>query len=89
MHTISPLPHVNYVVLSSMNSTYDDSDPVVDMVISSIGFLELDLVTPVMTLDMVSFQSVSLPSSEDILKAMTKFYPLTWCPSRAMSSWKL
>jgi hypothetical protein len=81
------LPQVNYVVLSPMASTYDDLDPVVDMVISSIGLLEHDLFTPVMTLNMVSFQSVFLPSSEDLLEAMTDFCPLAWCHSGALSSW--
>jgi hypothetical protein len=85
--TVSPRPQVNYVALSPMASTFDDLDPVVDMVISSIGLLEPDLFTPVATLDMVSFQSVFLPSSEDLLEAMTKFCPLTWCHSRALSSW--
>jgi hypothetical protein len=87
MQTVSPLPQVNYVTLSPMASTSDDLDPVVDMVISSIGLLEPDLLTPVVTLDMVSFQSVFLPSSEDLLEAMTEFCPLTWCHSRALSSW--
>jgi hypothetical protein len=88
MQTVSPLPHVNYVALSPMTSASDDLDPVVDMVISSIGILELDLFTPIVTLDMCSFESVFLPSSEDLLEAMTEFCPLTWCPSRALSSWK-
>jgi hypothetical protein len=66
----------------------NDLDPVVDMVISSVGILEPDLLTPIATLDMCSFQSVFLPSSEDLLEAMTEFCPLTWCPSRALSSWK-
>jgi hypothetical protein len=87
MQTVSPLPQVNYVALSPMASTSDDLDPVVDMVISSIGLLEPDLFTPVTTLDMVSFQSVFLPSSEDLLEAMTEFCPLTWCHSGALSSW--
>jgi hypothetical protein len=87
MHMVSPLPHVNYVVLSPMTSTFDDLDPVVDTVISLIGLLELDLFTPVMTLDMVSFQSVFLPSSEDLFEAMTEFCPLTWSLSGALSSW--
>jgi hypothetical protein len=87
MPTVSPLPQVNYVALSPMASTSDDLDPVVDMVISSIGLLEPDLFTPVVTLDMVSFQRVFLPSSEDLLEAMTEFCPLTWCHSRALSSW--
>jgi hypothetical protein len=69
-----------------MASTSDDLDPVVDMVISSIGLLEPDLFTPIATLDMVSFQIVFLPSSEDLLEAMTEFCPLTWCHSGALSS---
>jgi hypothetical protein len=100
MQLVSPLPQVNYVALSPMPSVVDadepltiisisyDLDPVVDMVISSIGSLEIDLLTPVVTLDMVSFQSIILPSSEDLLASMTKFCPLTWCPSRELSSWK-
>jgi hypothetical protein len=87
MQTVSPPPQVNYVALSPMASTSDDLDPVVDMVIFSIGLLEPDLFTPVMTLDMVSFQSVFLPSSEDLLEAMTEFCPLTWCYSGEWSFW--
>jgi hypothetical protein len=75
MQTVSPPPHVNYVALSPMTSTSDDLDSVVDMVISSVGLLELDLLTAVTTLDICSFQSDSLPSSEDLLEAMTKFVP--------------
>jgi hypothetical protein len=55
MQTVSPPPQVNYVALSPMASTSDDLDPIVDMVISSIGLLEPDLFTPIATLDMVSF----------------------------------
>jgi hypothetical protein len=87
MQTVLPLPQVNYVALSPMASISDDLDPVVDMVISSIGLLESNIFTPITTLDMVSFQSVFLPSSEDLLEAMTAFFPLTWCPSGALSSW--
>jgi hypothetical protein len=75
------------VALSPMASTSDDLDPVVDMVIYSIGSLEPNLFIHVATLDMVSFQSVFLPSSEYLLKAMTEFCRLTWCPSGALSSW--
>jgi hypothetical protein len=89
MQTISPLPHVNYVALSPMTSTCDDLDLEVDRVISSIEILEIDLFTPIVALNMCSFQSVFLPSSEDLLEAMTEFCPLIWCPSRALSSWKL
>ena len=87
MQTVSPMPHVNYVALSPMTSTSTDLDPVFDMVISSVGLLEPDLVTPIVTLDMYSFQSNFLPSNEDLLEAMTEFCPLTWCPSRELSSW--
>ena len=88
MQTVSPPPHVNYVALSPMTSTSNDLDPVVDMVISSVGLLEPDLLTPIMTLDMCSFLSDYLPSSEDLLEAMTEFCPLTWCPPRELPSWK-
>jgi hypothetical protein len=87
MQMVLPPPMVNYVALLLMASTSDDLDPVVDMVISSIGLLEPDLFTPIATLDMVSFQSVFLRSSEGLLEAMTKFCPLTWCHSGALSSW--
>jgi hypothetical protein len=84
MQSVSPLPQINYVVLSPMpsaanayepltvSSIYYDLDPVVDIVISSIGLLEPDLLTPIATLDMFSFQSVFLPLSEDRLEAMTE-----------------
>jgi hypothetical protein len=55
MLIVSPPPQVNYVALSPMASTSDDLHPVIDMVISSIGLLEPDLLTPIVTLDMVSF----------------------------------
>jgi hypothetical protein len=86
MQTISPPPQVNYVALSPMPSTSDedDLDQVVDMVISSVGFLENDLLTPITDLNMCSFQSVFLPSSEDLLEAMTEFCPLTWCSSKEL-----
>jgi hypothetical protein len=78
------------VALSPMSSVVDEDDLelAVDMVIYSVGLLELDILTPVMALDMCSFQSIFLPSSEDLLEAMTEFCPLTWCPSKALSSWK-
>jgi hypothetical protein len=50
---ISP-PNVDFLS-SPMPLTSDDLDLVVDMVISSVGILEPDLLTPVMTLDMCSF----------------------------------
>jgi hypothetical protein len=74
-------------LLSPMPSTSNDLDPVVDMVISSVGLLEPDLLTPVATVDMCSFQIDFLPSSEDLLESMTEFCPLTWCPSRVLFSW--
>jgi hypothetical protein len=89
MQTVLPPPHVNYVALSPMTSNFDDLDPVVDMVISLVGLLEPDFLTPIATLDMCSFQSDYLPSNEDLLEAMTEFCPLTWYPSKALFSWKL
>jgi hypothetical protein len=100
MQTISPPPQVNYVALSpipsaayeddplTIRSTSYDLDPVLDMVISLIGLVENDLLTPDPTLDMCSFQSIVLLSSEDLLEAMIDFCPLTWFPSRELSSWK-
>jgi hypothetical protein len=100
MQMVSHPPQVNYVVLSPMPSTTStneplnvisisyDLDPVVDMVISLVGLLEPDLLTPIATLNMCSFQSMFLPSSEDLLEAMNGFFPLIWCPSRALFSWK-
>jgi hypothetical protein len=38
--------------------------------------LELDLLTPIATLDICSFSSDYLPSNKDLLEAMTTFYPL-------------
>jgi hypothetical protein len=87
MQMVFPPPEVNYVALLPTVSTSDDLYLVVDMVISLIGLLEPNIFTPVAILDMVSFQSVFLPSSEDLLEASTDFFPLTWCPSRALSSW--
>jgi hypothetical protein len=58
------------------------------MVISLIGILEHDLPTPIAPLDMYSFQSVALLSSEDLLEAMIGVCPLTCIPSRALSSQK-
>jgi hypothetical protein len=67
MYTVSPPPQVNYVVLFPMPSYADANEPltvssitydlypIVDMVISSIGILELDLLTPITTLDMCFF----------------------------------
>jgi hypothetical protein len=99
MQIVFPLTQVNYVVLSPMPLVADEDEPlivslvsyeldhVVDMVISSIGILEPDLLTPIAYLDMCSFQSVFLPSTEDLLEAMTELCPLTWCPSKEFSSW--
>jgi hypothetical protein len=80
---------VNYVANYPMHSTSNEKeylpsselDPIVDMVISSIGILEPDLPTPIAPLDMYSFQSVFLLSSEDLLEAMIDFCPLTCIPS--------
>jgi hypothetical protein len=100
MQTISPLPQVNYVALSPMPSVVDADEPltvssllydldlVVDMVISLVGLLDPDLLTLIASINMCSFQSLFLSSSEDLLESMTEFCPLTWCPSRGLSYWK-
>jgi hypothetical protein len=88
MQIVSSPSHVNYVALSPMTSNFDDLDPVVDMVISLVGLMEPDLLTPFETLDMCSFQSNFLPSSEDLLESMSEIFPLMWFPSRALFSWK-
>jgi hypothetical protein len=96
MPAMSAPPQVNYVMTCPMRSTPNereslpspDLDPVVDMVISSIGLLESDLPTLIEVVDMYSFQSVFLPSSEDLLEAMADVCPLTCIPSITLSSWK-
>jgi hypothetical protein len=55
MTTVSPLPHVNYVELSPMPSTSYDLDLVVDIVISSVGLLQPDILTLVVAHDMCFF----------------------------------
>jgi hypothetical protein len=86
---LSPMPSIvdAYEPLTVRSISYD-LDLVVDMVISSVGLLEPYFNTPIPTLDMCSFQTVFLPSNEDILEAMTNFFPMTWCPFRELSSWK-
>jgi hypothetical protein len=100
MQMVSPPPQVNYVALYPMPLIVDedepltiilvsyDLDPVVDMVISSIGILGPDLLSPIVALNMYSFQSVFLSSNEDLLEAMSEFCPMTWFGSGASSSWK-
>jgi hypothetical protein len=53
IQSISP-PDVDFPS-SPMPSTSNNLDPVVDMVISTVGLLEPDLLTPVTTLDICSF----------------------------------
>jgi hypothetical protein len=53
IHSIFP-PDVDFP-LSPMTSTSDDLDLVVDMVVSSVGLLEPDLLTPIIDHDMCSF----------------------------------
>jgi hypothetical protein len=88
MKVISLPPQVNYVVSCPMPSTSNekepltvcstslDSDLVVDMVNSSMGDLEPDIspITPIESLDIHSFQSIVLPSDEDLLEAMVKVH---------------
>jgi hypothetical protein len=62
--------------LLTVRSISYDLDPVVDMVISLVELLETHILTHIATLDMCSFQSVFLPSSEDLLEAMIAFWSL-------------
>jgi hypothetical protein len=96
MPTSSAPPQVNYVATCPMHSTLNakeflassDLDPIFDMVIYSIGILKPDLPTPIMPLDMYSFQSIILLSSEDLLEYMIEVCPLICIPSRVLSSQK-
>ena len=85
---VSTLPRVNYVETSPTFSITDvnepltiflysfDLDPVIDMVNSMWAF-ERDVLIPIESLDMCSFQRTFLPSDEDLLKAMIRVCPLT------------
>jgi hypothetical protein len=91
VQVVSSPPQVNYVATCPMCSTLDEAsyqlDPVVDMVISSIGILDHDLLTPIAALDMYFIQSVFFPFNKDLLEAMIEVCPLTCIPYRALSSW--
>ena len=87
---VSTPPQVNYVATSPMFSVTDASepltvdsssfDPVIDMV-NSMGAFERDVLIPIESLDMCSFQRTVLPFDEDLLEAMIKEYPLTYISS--------
>jgi hypothetical protein len=93
MQATSASPQVNYVATCPMHSNPNvkeslpsfDLYSVVDMVISSIGILEPNIPTHIAALNMYSFQSVVMPSSEDLLEAMIEVCPLTYIPSNALS----
>jgi hypothetical protein len=88
MKVIYLLAQVNYVVSCPMSSTTNEKEPVivfstsldsylvVDMVNPSMGSLEHDIspVTPIESLDIHSFQSIFLPSNEDLLESMVKVH---------------
>ena len=92
---VSTPPRVNYVATDPMFSVTDvsepltvcsssfDLDPVIDME-NSMGLPERNVLIPLESLDMCSFQRTILPFEEDLLEAMIKVCPLT-CIS---SSWK-
>jgi hypothetical protein len=52
------------------------------MVISSIGLLEPDIPTLMEVINMYSFHSVFLPSSEDLLESMTDVFVVGKSPCR-------
>jgi hypothetical protein len=78
MSAMSAPTRVNYVTTCPMRPTLHereslpslDLDMVVDMVIYLIGILELDIPTLIDVVNMYLFQSVFLPSNEDLLEAM-------------------
>ena len=92
VEVVSTPPRVNYVSTSPMFSLTDvrepltvcstsfDSNLVIDMV-NSMGAFEHDVLIPVESLDMFSFQRIVLPSDEDLLEAMIKECPLTYISS--------
>jgi hypothetical protein len=94
--TMSAPPQVNYVTTCPMHSNphereslpSPDLDTVVNMVISLIGLLDLDLPILIEVVDMFSFQSVFLPYNEDLLEAMIDICTFTCIPSRELSFWK-
>jgi hypothetical protein len=49
-----------------------DLDMEFDIVISSIGILEYDILIPIVALDMYSFHIFIIPSNNDLLEAMIK-----------------
>jgi hypothetical protein len=93
MQMLSHPPQVNYVASCPMCSTLNEKEPLfvcstsldldllVDIMNHSIGDLEpnLPLVTHTESLDMYSFQSVSLPSDEDLLEAMVEGFKQSSC----------
>ena len=95
MEVVFTLPRVNYVATSPMFSitdvseslivfsTYFDLDLVIKMM-KPMGVYECDVLIPIDSLDMCSFQRIVLPSHEDLLEAMVEVCPLA-CVS---SSWK-
>jgi hypothetical protein len=85
IHSLFP-PNVVDFSPSPMNSNFNDLDPVVDMVISSVRLLEPDLSTLIEGIDMYPFQHVFLPSKETLLEAMVDVNPLTCIPSNTLSS---
>jgi hypothetical protein len=93
MLAMSAPPQVNYATTCPVNSAphereylpYLDLDLIFEMVISSIGILELYLPTLIEFVNMYSFQSVFLPSNKYLLETMDDVSPLTCIPSRALS----
>ena len=92
---VSTPPRVNYVATSPMFSFTDvsepltvfstsyDLDPVIDME-NPMGVFKHDVLIPIESLGMDSFQKTVLPSDEDFLKAM-----IEECPLKCLSSgWK-
>ena len=85
---VSTRPWVNYVATSPMFSFTNATEPltvfstsfvlypVIDMA-KPMGLFERDVLIPIESLDMDSFQRTVLPSDEDLLEAMIEVRPLT------------
>jgi hypothetical protein len=100
IQVVFPLQHINYIETCPIPFTINENesliicstsyDPylVVDMVISLMGLLDPNLPTPIVALDMYSFQSIVVSSNEYLLEYLIEVCTLTCIPYRSLSCWK-
>ena len=95
IEVVSTPPWINYVATSPMFSVTDASEPLtvyltsfdldsVIVMVNPMGVFEHNVLIPIESLDMGSFQIIVLPSDEDLLEAMIEESPLTCVPSREL-----